>query len=59
MHEIDRAMQVLEIQSQLEERDHEREEPLKDNEVAVLKEMCNVSLVTATVVLLVTLVMFK
>lgn len=48
MHEIDRAMQVLEIHSQLEDRDHEKEEPLKDNEVAVLKEMCNVSLLTAS-----------
>ena len=38
---------MLEIQSHLEERDREREEPLKDNEVAVLKEMCNVSLLTA------------
>jgi hypothetical protein len=37
-------MQVLEIHSQLEERDHEKKEPLKDKEVAVLKEMCNVSL---------------
>lgn len=36
-------MQVLEIHSQLEERDHDSKEPLKDKEVAVLKEMCNVS----------------
>ena len=39
-------MQVLEIHSQLEEKDHDRNEPLKDKEVAVLKEMCNVSLET-------------
>ena len=38
---------MLEIQSHLEEKDRERKEPLKDNEVAVLKEMCNVSLFTA------------
>jgi hypothetical protein len=37
-------MQVLEIHSQLDERDQEKKEPLKDKEVAVLKEMCNVSL---------------
>ncbi|XP_028398804.1 coiled-coil domain-containing protein 85C-B-like [Dendronephthya gigantea] len=42
VQDINRAMQVLEIHSELEERDYEREEPLKDKEVAVLKEMCNV-----------------
>ena len=45
MHEINRAMQVLEIQSQLNEQDRDKNEQLKDKEVAVLREMCNVSLV--------------
>ena len=40
---INRAMQVLEIHTKLEEETHNMQKvPLKDKEVAVLKEMCNV-----------------
>lgn len=36
-------MQVLEIHSKLEEQPYKKQKPLKESEVAVIKEMCNVS----------------